>query len=251
MHKSAIGVARRFGLGAGLALALIAGVAPLPAGAAAQDCSCMITNTEEQRSQADVVFKGTLDGSTSSVSTDENGVVRESGLVHHFTPSSVYDGTVYNPQSVVEPPDTAKACGVSWEGPGPYLVFAEVPSDAEQAKYDLGDADLLLKPCGGTRPIDDDDEPPFGPGTPVTSDDEATTAEEDVPAKTGDADDEEPEFPLPGFGYLTELLDGVLAYAGQDDDEGTPLEQALGQLNRDERRAPGAAPGAAGPRGRR
>jgi hypothetical protein len=217
-----------------LALALVVGLAPVPAGAAAQDDGCMITNQDEQLAHADVVFKGTLDSTRSAVIRDSDGVVHQSGLVHKFIPTSVYEGTVYRPQYVVEPASD-QSSGTAMTGPGPYLVFADVPSDAEQAKYDLADTDLLLKPCGGTRPIDADDEPSFGPGTPVTSKDVSKTAAEDVPAR---AEDDDSEFPLPGFGYLTDLLDRLLAYVGEDDDEGTPVERVLGQLDREDDKGP-------------
>ncbi len=153
--------------GALLAVALIVGVAPVPAFATATACSCVSTEDSE-RERADVIFKGTLDGSTSSASTDRNGNVEESGLVHQFTPTTVYRGRVAIPQYVLEPPNGDPACAADLDGPGPYLVFAEKPSLKEKKKYQLNDADLLLRPCSGTQALNADDEPDFGPGRPAT-----------------------------------------------------------------------------------
>lgn len=192
MRKTGIGAIRRLGLGAGLALALVAGVAPVPALGVSPACSC-VTTDDSARDQADVIFKGTLDGSTSSASTDSDGEVQESGLVHQFTPTTVYKGDVTIPQYVVEPADNDPACAVEWEGPGPYLVFAERPSLKERKAYQLNDNDLLLRPCSGTEAIDADDEPDFGPGRPATPAEPAPAAPEPAEGESETADGENGE----------------------------------------------------------
>ncbi|GAA0639196.1 hypothetical protein GCM10009547_49130 [Sporichthya brevicatena] len=168
------GTIRRVGSGVLLAsvlvTGLIAGAAAAPAAASssagAAACSCgEQRSAADQRQRADVVFEGTLEGSTSSVSTDENGKVTESGLVHQFAPSQVHKGSVQDPQYVVELPD--RPCDLGLSGPGPYLVVAERPSRVEQKKYGLNPDDLIAHPCGGTRVLPADQPAPASAPEPA------------------------------------------------------------------------------------
>lgn len=176
------GAIRRFGSGsllasvlvAGLGSGVVAGTAALPAAASTASstaCSCGEKRSDaDQRQRADVVFEGTWEGSTSSASTDENGNVTESGLVHQFAPGKVHKGSVQDPQYVVELPD--RPCDLGLAGPGPYLVFAERPSRVEQKTYSLGPDDLIAHPCGGTRAL-----PPEETPAPVPAPEPAPTTE--------------------------------------------------------------------------
>ncbi len=157
------GAIRRVGSGglltSVLVAGLVAGTATVPAAASTASgsagiaaCSCGEQRSDgDQRQRADVVFEGTLEGSTSSASTDANGNVVESGLVHQFAPGTVHKGSVQDPQYVVELPD--RPCDLGLAGPGPYLVFGERPSRVEQKKYSLNPDDLIAHPCGGTRAL--------------------------------------------------------------------------------------------------
>lgn len=210
---------RQVGLTGVLALGLVAGVGPIAtAGAATSVIACTYKTDQNLRTNADVVFKGVLDGAISSASKDRDGKVHESGVIRQFTPSEVYKGEVDGPQFVVEPPDSGATADVDWDGKGPYLVFAKHPSKSEQKKYDLAKDDLLFQKCSGTRQIDADDQPDFGPGEPVTKA-EPETAPPLPPAPpteepSGGPNDEDGGFnplQLSSLGeLLRDLLDGLL-----------------------------------------
>lgn len=221
MRRSRMGGRQRVGIGAVLTVALVAGAAPVPAAAAALvsgACRC-VTSDDADLKRADVVFKGTLDGSTSSASTDRMGNTQESGLVHQFTPTTVYKGDVTIPQYVIEPPDRDPSCSVDWSGPGPYLVFAERPKVKEKKTYQLNDSDLILRACSGTTAIDADDEPSFGPGRPAVA--PAPPAPAPAPAEpTAPAEPESPDNwdggGLSVDNLLGDLLEALLGLGSDD-----------------------------------
>lgn len=161
-----------------LRTALVGGLAfgfvPVVGMSSAMACSCIASTEVENFKRADVVFKGTVTGATSSAATD--GETSTVSPVHYeFAPSVLYKGEVANPQTVTTPQSGA-SCGVELSGAGPFLVFTSLPAD--------GDAEsgaLQMNMCGGTRPIDAGEDPAFGPGEPVDQD------LDDVPSGDGGA----------------------------------------------------------------
>ncbi|MBA3744793.1 hypothetical protein [Sporichthya sp.] len=204
-------------------------------------CSCLVNDENDQLADADVVFKGVYEGSTSSAYRDRDGQTHESGIVRHFTAFESYKGEVRPDTAVV---DLSDGCGEGVGGMGgetTYLVFAEHPTKAAQKQYDLAESDLVLQPCGGTREIDADDEPSFGPGKRVTAAEEPETTLPAEPAGPAEPEGEK-EHSLSVLGdLLGDLLDRLLGNVQTPDGDGFQLLE-LGNLGE----APGTPPGGEG-----
>lgn len=149
------------------AAALTAAILPVLSASAAQECSCMAPNEAKNYADADVVFKGTANGATSSAVKERGKPAQTSGLHYQFEPITEYKGNVSDPQVVVTA-DNSASCGVQLDGPGPYLVFANRLDSEEARSAGLAPGDLTMNLCGGTRPIGADEEPSFEP-TPLQS----------------------------------------------------------------------------------
>ncbi|MBA2337378.1 MAG: hypothetical protein H0V96_06435 [Acidimicrobiia bacterium] len=153
---------RLFRLAVLIAPLVVAGVLIPRVPAAA--CTCIEMTDAEAFDQAPVVFTGEM---TDVLEPAPDAILEEprAPLRFIFSVDVVLKGVAHANQSVVTTTNRVP-CGLSLSGPGPYLVFADHPT--QQIELDgWVEGELYADLCGGTRDLDAAGVPAaFGDGVP-------------------------------------------------------------------------------------
>jgi hypothetical protein len=149
-------------LGAALMVSVLLGGLVVVTAGPAVACTCAMVRSEAERmARADAVFVGELVGSRvdpSASSRETRRIPYPAPVVLTFKVSRVYKGAVGERQEIIAP---LGPCPLPLSGAGPFLVFANNPSQDMSRQYQLEPGQYVSGL--GSRALADGGKPALGP----------------------------------------------------------------------------------------